>query len=165
MELDMLVYPPHLRGSFDEIYGRFTANRDIFVLLFDKGKIIGYLCFFPVKDDLYERILAEDKLFDSDISAEMIESYKSGRTYKLFLISAAIHPEYQRKGLSRRLLEGFHEFLQKKNGENIGFSTALAAAVSPAGAHMCQKLGFAEIKRLPGDYILYELSLDKFSNK
>jgi len=73
LEIDSLVYPKHLQGTFEDVYGRFYANRDIYILLYDGKKLIGYLCLFPIKDSLYERILNENILFDSNIQGEMLE--------------------------------------------------------------------------------------------
>jgi len=73
LEIDASVYPEHLQGTFEEVYGRYCANKDMFVLLYDDKKLIGYLCLFPIKDSLYERILNENILFDSNIQGEMLE--------------------------------------------------------------------------------------------
>jgi len=161
LEIDALVYPDHLRGTFDEVYGRFKANRDMFVLLLDAEDIIGYICFFPVKDALYDSILNEDRIFDSDISSDMIEAYVPNKTHKLYFISAVIHPSYQGRGLSNLLVDGLCQFLVGKSKEGISFSTALATSVTPEGEFLCKRLGFTEIKRLPGPsgYAVHELDI------
>jgi hypothetical protein len=107
LEIDALVYPKHLQGTFEEVYGRFCANRDIFILLYDDKKLIGYLCLFTIKDSLYEQILSGNKLFDSDIPGEMLEQYKPHNVYKLYLISAAIHPEYPKEWIIKSIDKRF----------------------------------------------------------
>ena len=160
LKIDALVYPEHLQGSFDEVHARFNANREMFVLLYDESEIIGYICFFPIVDTLYESILSEDKMFDSDIPSEMIQAYEPHKTYKLYVISAVIHPDYQGKGLSRLLVDGFHKFLLDKNKKGINFSSALATSVTSEGEALCRKLGFTEKKRLSSGYAVHELDIN-----
>ena len=92
LEIDASVYPLNLQGTFDEVYGRFKANRDSYVLLYCDDKLTGYFCFFPIKKILYDEIVNHDKLYDSDIPGEMLEQYEAFKTYKLFVISTAILP-------------------------------------------------------------------------
>jgi GNAT superfamily N-acetyltransferase len=164
LKIDSAVFPKFLQGTFVEVYGRFKANRDIFILLYSENDLIGYLCLFPVKDILYKQILNEKRLFDSDMSGELIERYEPFNTYKLYLISAAIHPEYQRKGLSKHLIDGFFQYILEKKKNNIFFSTALSTSVTVAGRVMLKKMGFKEKKTLLGGYVLHELDIvDAFS--
>jgi GNAT superfamily N-acetyltransferase len=157
LHLDSLVYQERYQGTFDEVYDRYKANRDMFILLYSDKKLIGYLCLFPIKDQLYERIRKEDRVFDSDIPADMLEPYVPGGIYKLYLISAVIHPEYQKQGLSKLLVKGFHQFINDKKNDNITFSSALSTSITEGGKRILEKLGFTEIKRLGGSRALHEL--------
>jgi GNAT superfamily N-acetyltransferase len=160
LEIDLLVYPKHLQGTFEEVYGRFCANRDIFILLYDDKKLIGYLCLFPIKDSLYEQILNGNKLFDSDIPGEMLEQYKPYNVYKLYLLSAAIHPKYQKNGLSNQLIKGFYRYILEKKEKNVTFSSALSSAVTNEGKQMLERMGFIEKKKLHGGFSLNELTIN-----
>jgi len=160
LEIDASVYPLNLQGTFDEVYGRFRANRDTYVLLYDNDTLIGYFCFFPIKTTLYDKIVNDDKLFDSDIPGEMLEQYKAHNTYKLFVISTAILPEHQKKGLSKKLINGFYQFLLDKKTHNIMFTSALSSSVTPEGKIMLDKIGFKKIKTISDAYSLNELIMD-----
>lgn len=160
LEIDASVYPEHLQGTFEEVYGRFCANRDMFVLLYDDKRLIGYLCLFPIKNSLYEEISNGDKLFDSDIPGEMLEQYKPHNAYKLYLISMVIIPEYQKKGLSKYLEKGFFNFIHEKKKEDVIFSSILSSAVTDDGKQMLERMGFKEKKKLPGGYSLCELVIN-----
>ncbi len=160
LEIDASVYPEHLQGTFEEVYGRFCANRDMFVLLYDDNRLIGYLCLFPLKDSLFEEISNGDKLFDSDIPGDMLLQYKPNNVYKLYLISMVIIPEYQNKGLSKNLIKGFYNFILEKKKNNILFSKILSSAVTNEGKQMLERMGFKEKKKLPGGYSLCELIIN-----
>jgi len=160
LEIDASVYPINLQGTFDEVYGRFKANRDTYILLYFNNKLIGYLCFFPIKSILYDEIVNEDKIFDSDIPGELLEQYEAFNTYKLYVISTAIKPEYQKKGLSKYLIKGFFNFILDKKRNNIMFSSALSTSVTPEGKTMLDKMGFNKIKTISDKYSLHELIMD-----
>jgi len=160
LKIDASVYPLNLQGTFDEVYGRFRANRDTYVLLYDNNTLIGYFCFFPIKAILYDEIVNKDKLYDSDIPGEMLEQYKAFNTYKLFVISTAILPEYQKKGLSKNLINGFYQFILDKKKHNIMFTSALSSSVTPEGKIMLDKIGFKKIKTISDEYSLNEMIMD-----
>jgi GNAT superfamily N-acetyltransferase len=157
LDIDSVVYDEDLQGNFEDIYGRFKANRDMFVLLYNKELLIGYMCFFPITDELYERIKEEDRLFDTDINGTQILDYKPNNSYKLYVLSAAIRPEYQGKGYFRLLSDGFNQFITEKREKNITFISALTTSVSEAGYAIVKKLGFEEYKTLSCGYIVHEL--------
>ena len=160
LEIDASVYPLNLQGTFDEVYGRFKANRDTYVLLYFNKKLIGYFCFFPIKSILYDEIVNKNKLYDSDIPGEMLEQYEAFNSYKLFVISTAILPEHQKKGLSKYLIKGFYQFILDKKKNNIMFTSALSSSVTPEGKIMLDKIGFRKIKTISEEYSLHELIMD-----
>jgi GNAT superfamily N-acetyltransferase len=160
LKIDSIVYPNQLQGTFDEVASRFRANQDMFILLYDDDKLIGYLCLFPIKEKLYEEIINNDKLFDSNISCELLEQYMPLNTYRLYLISAVIVPEYQGQGLSKYLINGFYKYLLDKKKQKILFSAALSTAVTDGGEVMLKKMSFNKRKTVSKGYALYELRID-----
>jgi len=160
LEIDSLVFEEDLQGRFDEEYDRFTANRDTYFFLFDDNKMIGYLCAFPIKRELYDRIISEDRLFDAEIPGAMLEQYQPFQTYNLYLLSVAILPEYQKRGLSGHLIKRFYKYLLDKRKENVRFSSILSAAVTDEGGRFLEKIGLRKKKGLPEGYDLYELIVD-----
>ena len=163
--IDSQVYPSHLLTTVDEAYDRLEANRDMFALLYDSKRLIGYMCVFPVKPFLYERIISEDRLFDSDITGDMIEVYHQGRAYNLYLLSVAILPEYQGRGLAKQFTKWFFNYLLEKRSNNIYFSSALSVAISKEGRLLLEKMGFRKKKGITGGYTLLELTIDEHTYK
>ena len=161
LDIDASVYPKKLQGTYNEIYGRLKANTDTFILLYDDEKIIGYLCLFPIKDILYEKIINEDRIFDSDISGEYLEQYKPFNTYILYILSVVIIPEYQKQGLSKYLKIGFYNYLLNKKKNNIFFSLILSTSVSLAGKRFLERIGLCFKKSLFEGCELHELIINK----
>jgi ribosomal protein S18 acetylase RimI-like enzyme len=78
----------------------------------------------------------------------------------MYLLSVAIHPEYQGRGLSEHFIRGFYRFIINKRKENILFSSALSSSVGTPGRRMLEKLGAKEVKRLSEGSTLHELIID-----
>ena len=160
LEVDSLAFAEDFQGTYSEEYDRFIANKDTYVFLYDGAKMVGYLNLFPIKRELYEQIISEDRLFDSDIPGEMIEQYVPSRSYDLYLLSAAIRPDYQKRGLSKLLVKGFFEYLLEKKNDGILFSSALSTAVTNEGSLLLERMGFGRKKDITGGHGLYELIID-----
>ncbi|WP_337100436.1 GNAT family N-acetyltransferase [Paenibacillus sp. YIM B09110] len=161
LAIDELVYASDFRGTYEEVSERFRANRDMFILLYDDDKIIGYLCLFPIKAELYEKIVRSDRMYDSDIPGSMIERYTPGERYKLFMISVAIHPDYQNQGHSGKIIQGFYSYMLKKQKDNIHIDSILAISVSKPGERFLGKLRFAPLKEIKSGISLHELIIDE----
>jgi len=160
LKIDALVYPEQQQATFDEVLDRYKVNKNLYILLYNNQELIGYICLLPIKEELYNKILLENRLYDSDIPGSFLEEYIPGNSYKLYIISMAIHPKYHGQGLSKHLVKGFHEYLltHKKNG--VDFTSVLSTAVTNDGKLMLERMGFTAIKKIDGDFILFEFPLD-----
>jgi GNAT superfamily N-acetyltransferase len=161
LAIDELVYASDYRGTYEEVSARFLANRDMFILLYDAEKVIGYLCLFPIKAELYQKIVQSDRMYDSDIPGSMIEKYVPGEHYKLFMISVAIHPDYQKQGHSGKIIQGFYSYMLKKRKDNVHIDSILAISVSKPGERFLGKLRFAPLKEIKSGVSLHELIVDE----
>jgi GNAT superfamily N-acetyltransferase len=161
MAIDALVYTPDYQGTYEEVSARFFANRDMFILLYENEKIIGYLCMFPIKNDLYQNIIQSNAMHDSDIPGSMIESYSSGNHYKLFMISVAIHPDFQKRGLSKLIIRGFYRYMLNKQKNNIHIDSILAISVSKTGERFLENLRFTKLSEIKIGVSMHELIIDE----
>ncbi|MDR1553584.1 MAG: GNAT family N-acetyltransferase [Prevotellaceae bacterium] len=157
LEVDKAVYSHELQGQFDAVYARFMFNKEMFILLYDGEKIIGYFAFLPVKEALYNKILTEERLFDNDISLSMFEQYEVGKPCNLYAISVAILPKYQGIGLTKKLTDAFFDFVLEKKRQGIEIKNVLATTVSPAGEKFANKLGFVTVKKHKSGYVVKKM--------
>ena len=149
LEIDSSVYDPSVLGSYDSVRSRYEANRDSCILAFDGSKIVGYVAFFPISDNLSERMRVEDKSFDDDIkAADILPSYESDKPYDVFLISIAILPEYQGKGIGTALMKRFFSFMYDKRNNGSNIRNIYTYAYTDGGAHVLGAEGFFVIKKL-----------------
>ncbi|MCL2378344.1 MAG: GNAT family N-acetyltransferase [Defluviitaleaceae bacterium] len=160
LTIDSLVYPEHQQATYDEVINRYKVNKNLYILLYYGKKLTGYICLLPIKEPLYSKILLENRLYDSDIPGSCLEEYTPGNSYRLYIISMAIHPGYHGRGLSKHLIKGFYEYLLKHKKDGINFSSVLSTAVTNDGKLMLERMGFTGIKKIDGDFTLFELPLN-----
>ena len=139
MEIDAAVYPDEYVGLLENMQIRYRKNPRTFVYVMDEenGRLAGYINFFPVIEPLWEEIVETGmKIRDDDISAEEVALYQKGKDAKnrLFIISVAIHPEYQKdKNVVINLTNGWIAYLNGLKEEGFPITAISATAVSPDG--------------------------------
>jgi len=97
MEIDRLVYHEDMSGDIRQMLKRFRRNPYSFVCIRNDEHIVGYINFFPCTDVLWDEITKTGTRFrDDDIEPYEIEDYRHApASNNLFILSVAIHPDYQ----------------------------------------------------------------------
>ncbi|MBW9171203.1 GNAT family N-acetyltransferase [Clostridium estertheticum] len=160
MKLDKMGYPNYMQGTFDTIYARFKKNEDSFILAYHENKLVGYLCFFPISDNLLNKIYKDDDMYDTDILPKDIRSYGKEGIYNIFIISIVVHPDYQGSDVIKHIAESFVRKIQIINvcGNSIG--KIVANAVSYKGKNFLEKMNFTNKRILNEGYLLYECFIE-----
>lgn len=141
MDIEKDVYKENERGHFDSIERRFNKNKQMFILLYDEDKIIGYLCFFPITKELHDRILHNDDFYDDNIEAKDVIPY--GKENYIYFISIALYKKYQGLGFGKKMMDAFMKKLKEKESAGYKIKDILASAVSQQGERIAKKYGFA----------------------
>lgn len=147
-QLDQLVYSEHMAGSVEDDAKRYRKAPDAFILLKKKQKIIGYLCFFPVSDEFYQKMLDKDIMYDNNIGPDDIVHYEKGYLHHIFIISMVIDPTYKGQGLFRDVLVLFKESLIQHHLAGEYISDISGYAVSGPGEHILKSFGSKLIKEV-----------------
>lgn len=160
MEVEKEAYIPEYRGEFEAIRKRFEEYKEMFVLAYDNEKLIGYLCFFPVSDRLYEELLNEDKFHDDDILPEDIRTpAESGHIY---LLSIALKDHYKGMGIGTAMMNTFWEKIRYYRENGCLIKDVLASAVTEEGNRLIRKAGFELVKdhSKTSRYLLYRKEME-----
>lgn len=159
LALDSIVYPVQCRDSYENVYARYRANHDTFYLLYARSKLIGYLCAFPITQELYQKMLTTKHSYAGDIQASDIVLYEQGKYHVLYIISIVLHPDYQSRGIWQLLMQEVYMDLLEKCKDGIHVEKILAIAVSECEAKLLRSQGFEVISENTDGGVLYELDL------
>lgn len=160
LQLDAIVYPADQQGDINSVWERFMSNRDSYTITLLDGKPIGYLCVFPITDSLYEKIVDEKLLVDSNILPSDIKRYERGEPYNLYIISIVVHPDYQGSEALKHVLKGFADKIERLRLNGIVLNKILAQAITEKGYQLLLSLGFQSIVRTSGDSFIMESTAD-----
>jgi GNAT superfamily N-acetyltransferase len=108
-EIDRSVFHDDALATQQSDIDRYEAYKDSYIFALHDGKIIGYLCYFPITEKFYGSVIEGEKVYDGDIASTDICDLKDDFNY-IFLLSVAIIPDFQNKGISKL----FSEFLSKE---------------------------------------------------
>ncbi|WP_291637601.1 GNAT family N-acetyltransferase [Clostridium sp.] len=156
MKLDSMAYPTYMQGTYDTIYARFKKNEDSFILAYNGSKLVGYLCFFPISDNLLNKIYKEDNIYDTNILPKDIRSYDKVDIYNIYIISIVVHPEYQGSNVIKFIAQSFEQKIEMINTCGYKIDKLIATAVSDKGMKFLEKLSFTNVRILNEGFLLYE---------
>jgi GNAT superfamily N-acetyltransferase len=148
LRIDASVFDASALGTDASIRARYNANKETFVLAYDYDEIIGYIAFFPITNDLSHRMKTENKTFDDDIcNADILPTYSNDFDFDVFLISAAVLPGYQGRGIGAALSQKCREFLMTKIKGGSRIRSLYAYAYTEGGERLLANAGFVSLEK------------------
>jgi hypothetical protein len=148
LQLDYLTYPIEQQGDIVSVLERFERNNDTYSVVLNNEEPIGYLCAFPIVDELYLEIKKGNFLKDKEINPEQVVDFQIGNTYNLYIISIVIHPDFQGTEVLKYLLNGFVDRIEALQGKGVKFNRILAQGISEKGKDLLQSMGFKTVNSL-----------------
>jgi len=159
LSLDDIVYDKKLTGTFESVSGRYKTNEEMFIFAVDdEDRMCGYICFFPITDELYERILNEDVMFDDNIKPTDIKQYTRDDVNNLFVISIARFPQYMGQGIGFNLVKEMFSYLNSLSELGYEIGNILAVTTSSEGNRLFSKFNFQKVRSygIVGTLLKYE---------
>lgn len=164
IEIDKIVYSKDVQGNLNELQERFKSEKQDFLLLYKEGKIIGYICFFPITNEISKKIHKQNKIYDNNIKAIDISDYKKDIPTDLYIISVAIVPEEQNTEAIRFLTNNFIIYLKEKIKQGFLLNNILATSVSDDGKKFFRNLNFKVEKMLENNYELMKCNINELKS-
>jgi len=141
-EIDRSVFHDNGLATQQSDIDRYEAYKDSYIFALYNKKIVGYLCYFPITEKFYESVIEGIKVYDGDIASADICNLKDNSNY-IFLLSVAINPEFQKKGISKQ----FSEILIKEFS-GIKIKDMVSYAFTAGGEHFLNHIGLKSCKEM-----------------
>ena len=139
-EIDHAVFHENGLADKQSDIDRYEAYKDSYIFALDGNKIVGYLCYFPITEKFYNSVIKGEKVYDGDIANSDICNINDNSNY-IFLLSVAILPGYQKKGISKQ----FSEILIREFS-GIKIKDMVSYAFTAGGEHFLSILGLKKCK-------------------
>lgn len=155
LALDALSYPDYILGSFKSVSERYHKNTDSYILAYkDDSTLIGYICFFPVTDSIFEKMMTTSKMVDDDLTFDDVEVYRKNNKNNILIISIVISPEYRDGNTIKEISKSLADYIENKINEGYEISSFVGSTVSEDGFKVLSRWGFKKIKDLEDGYQL-----------
>jgi GNAT superfamily N-acetyltransferase len=141
-KIDRAVFHENGLATEQSDIDRYEAYKDSYLFALHEGKIVGYLCYFPITERFYQSVVDGIRVYDGDIANTDICNLNDNSNY-IFLLSVAILPDYQEKGISKQ----FSEILIKEFSE-IKISDIVSYAFTAGGEHFLNVFGLKNYKTM-----------------
>jgi GNAT superfamily N-acetyltransferase len=139
-EIDRSVFHENGLSDKQSDIARYEAYKDSYLFALDGNKIVGYLCYFPITKGFYRSVIEGIKVYDGDIAGSDICGLSDNANY-LFLLSVALLPEYQKKGVSKQFSKMLIEEFSK-----IKIKDIVSYAFTIEGEHFLNVFGLKNCK-------------------
>lgn len=155
LKLDSKVYPSDLQGDIKSLENRFLKNKESYQLLYtENNTLIGYICYFPITNDLSKDIYKSSKIHDDDITEKDIVNYSKTISSDVYVISVVIDPDYRDGNAVKTLTEGFEKDIKTRVNEGYLINNVLGTAISDDGRKFLSNMNFKKIKNIENGYTL-----------
>lgn len=163
LKIDSCVYSIELQGTYESVHNRFLKNKDSYILAYLGNVLIGYICFFPLTDSAYKKVMSCNQSYDDNLTFNDINIYNVEEELNVFIISVAVLPEFQKKGIGTKLIEKMYDFLDNKRKEGIKIKSIVAEAVSTQGKALLESANFNRQQEIDENYDLYYYKYNDYS--
>lgn len=109
-------------------------------MAYHQDKIVGYFCFFPISQKIYDDITHMGCFRDDDIKPEDILSLETAR--HIYILSVALYQEFQNKGIADKMMAEFENLIYKRNAEGCQIEDIIATTVTDDGEKFVKRYGF-----------------------
>ena len=135
IEIDKLFFKGDDIAEFNRCKEWVRCNPDIYTMLMQDDKVIGYINFMPITESAHQMVL-QGKLKDYQLTSEHIVKFQSDKPLKCYLTAIAIREEYQDTEAIIKLWNGL---LNKLKTLNLTISSVVADCVSNHGEKLVKQ--------------------------
>lgn len=139
--LDLNVYGAEACEDGGNSYARYLVCPDYFSWCTEGDRLVAVWCTYPIRTELWDRILASERVLDSEVGPDWILQPGPERPVDLMVFDLQVHPDYRGMGLTRRMMEGYLQLLRLRRAEGCLFRSIMGYVVTRGGRDFISHYG------------------------
>ena len=156
LNLDKQYYDADNCWELERLEKIYNKEKNSYILVKDKNKIIGYINILSIKKETYETIMNSLNLYD-DLSEQDIVPYtKDRKKYYLTINSIVLKNEYQNKETLDKMAKAVQKFIKNQEHHGYHIEKLNAYTVNLLEEDVIQKLNFEKYKNMTLESFLYQ---------
>lgn len=133
-----------------------TLNKEYsYILIKDEDKIIGYINFLNIKKEIYDKMIASNKMYDNFRSEDII-SFVEGEDLYLNLNSIVLKNDYDNLYTIDKIVNAIDTYIMNRQKDNYRVQKICCFAVNELETTILTKAIFKKVKNITNECFLYE---------
>lgn len=166
-QLELKYYSKEHVTPHQEAYLWHLSNPKTGFVLEDEGRIVAFSDILPVKQKIFEQILAGN-FNDKDLTAKdlvSMEALKPGECLNLLLSCILVDDDYRRTDALFILLNAHLDYYRDFMNRGIRIDTVITSNVTTAGERFSERMGFDLVGRSKHETTIYKTSFQQFDDR
>ena len=133
-----------------------TKNKKYsYILIKDKNKIIGYINFLNLEEEIYNKIMNLEEFFD-DFKKEDILDYKKNKKAYVNLNAVVLYDIYNNKNTLSKIENSIKRYVKYMRKNRYYINEICAYAVNNLEVTVLENLGFEKVRNITNECFLYK---------
>lgn len=154
-KLDKEIYDKELLWSKEKMRELYNLERNSYILIKDKSKIIGYINILSVKKDLYDFIVKHSEDIYDTYNKEDIVPFKNVGNYYININSIVLKNEYQNKDSINKIVNEINKFIKIRRKKGFNIISMYSYSVNSFEKEVLEKMQFNKEKSITNEITLY----------
>ena len=154
IKLDKQQLDKEYRWNLDKINALTYRKKYYYILVKDKNRIIGYVNFLNVKEDIYKRMIKSNKLYDDFKKSDLLNYTKNRKIY-LNLNVIVLSSEYNNSDTIEKIVEAIRKYIRNMIKNRYFIQEICCYSVNHVEVEVLEKLGFKKVKEITKECYLY----------
>ena len=154
-KLDQENYDFEYRWTLDKMKEIYNKEKDSYILIKDKKKLIGYINILNLNNEVYSNIITSDSML-ADSDSNNIENYNKRSKLYLNMNSVVLKREYNNKKMLKRVEKNINLYVNRKVRSGYKVSAVFIYVVNELEEQIATDLGFKKVKNITNECFLYQ---------
>lgn len=153
-KLDNQILDKEYRWDEDKIKELTKDYKYSYILVKDENKIIGYINFLNLKEDIYNKMIQSDTLYDNFNKEDILNYTKNRKTY-INLNAIVLIDEYNNSNTIKKIENSINRMIKNMKKNRYYIQEMCCFAVNHLEVEILENLGFEKIKDITNECFLY----------
>lgn len=143
--LDVRIFGNEILTNEGMALKRFLKFRDGFIAAYADDILMGFIAFFNVTAEVYERGALRREYIDDDLGDTEIRPLQKRARNHILLFDHVVGESFRHQGVSKQLLDSTRDFLSQKHKAGYPIERIFSYAITPNGYAILSSFGGREI--------------------
>ena len=153
-KLDKDNYDKEYRWDEDKISELTKDQKYSYIFIKDENRIIGYINFLNLKEEIYNKMLESNELYDNFTKNDLADVTRNRKLY-MNLNSIVISDEYNNSNTVKKVEEAIQRYINNMRKEKYYIQEVCSFAVNPLENKILNDISFEKTKDITNECILY----------